>query len=332
MANISDALSILYNTTSENHMLTVIICRTLTILSLTIGLLCNVIVFLAFYKQSETEKAYGYQVAFTITQTLEFFCFGTYLGAFAWLDWIEVQYWFVTNYWLIFVFQYLGLCCHLVLLTCSVFLAVAMAADRVFALIKPVVYRNIDHRRHQSIAIIVCFLISVAVNIPAWKEAKIVRVGDRYIVYEYYYLLSTNSTVERIFYFNAASIARIASLAVLIILNTIMVIMFKLRMTGSNTVTNEGNQQRIRKRKAAEKVLLRVNIYQTCSMVFNQTTHVIWFTLCIFYPVFVRPYIDILAPTFYGWIMLTDTLDAVILASVNKKIRGAILSAMPKCC
>lgn len=131
------------------------IYHVLTPIYLIVGISTDIILLFAFYKQSKTEKAYGYQVIFTISKMLEIFAFGTYLLAEKWFQFDNIS-WFVANYCLMY-FYVTDLGLHVSFIISSLLLSLAMAADRVFALQKPIIYKNIHHFRHQLIATIFCF-------------------------------------------------------------------------------------------------------------------------------------------------------------------------------
>jgi hypothetical protein len=304
-----------------------IIYRIITFFYLIIGIVSNFILLIAFYKQSKTEKAYGYQVVFTVSKTFEIFSFGTYLLAGKWFFALRLE-WFMTNHALISYFV-IGLGLHVSFIISTLLLAIAMAADRLFAVMKPVMYKKTNHLWHQIIAYIGCFAIGFLGGGMYFADVKFKDGKNGF--YEPYFDQELEHALTGQIFFYVRLITRVGGVIILIILNTIMIFVFRKHMAKVNAaVAGLGGDNNKIEKSATEKMLLWINIFQACLMLVNQIPHTLWQVLLFAMPPafetcegkFVGPICD-------GLVMITDTLDFFVVIAINKKMRRLILNAFP---
>lgn len=299
----------------------------LTILYLIIGISTSLILLAAFYKQSRTERAYRYQIVFTLSKLFETYAFGSFLLADKWFQDEEVR-WFVTDYRSMYVFISFGLGLHHTFIISSLLLSIAMAADRVLALRKPMVYKSINHTKHQLIASVVCFALGFLAAGPLFVSKSIVKSGDRFVeIYNY----AIDATIIGSLCFYLRLVLRAGGVVLLVILNVVMFNFFRQRMRKVATMTNNSPQDE--EKRSRDKMLLWLNIYQACIMLANQVPHVSWQVLIFFLTGgFANCEGRLVGALCDAVLMLTDTADFFIVIAIKKKMRKLVVNALPKCC
>lgn len=312
MANISDCNS---NFSYIFDSFCFVVYRIILIFYLTVGSSANFILLLAFHKQSKTEQAYGYQVAFTVSKTFEILSFGSYLLAKKW--WIFNGYdWFISNYGLM-QFSAISIGLHTSFIMSSLLLALAMACDRIFAIKRPLVHRNINHIRHQILASICCFLLSFLVCGKLFLGLKIIPEGDHYVSVD----SGINSTALGRVWFSLYYVFRIGGVLLLVVLTFILIKAFQKRnkQLAAMTTRDEGALN--------DKMLLWANMYQACMLLVNQIPHASWNLL-----LFLK--IDFCGAGFVGLVadsilMITDALDLFLAIVINRRMRRIVSGVIP---
>lgn len=307
--------------------LRIVIYHVLTFIYLILGISTKLILLLAFYRQSKTEKAYAYQVVFTISKIFETFAFGTYLLAGKWFMPDQLD-WFMTSYGLVQFFN-LGQGLHVSFIISSLLLALTMSADRVFAILKPLEYRLVNHTVHKIVACTLCFLIAFLGAGMLFADAKIRVEGDRYVPYFDQIL---EHTVAGQVFFHFRLVCRVAGVILLIILNCLMIILFRKRIAKVASMTLDTKSIE-GKARLAEKTLLWINIYQSCMTLANQLPHVIWQVLLfVLPPSFETCEGRYIGPICDGMLMVTDTTDFFVMMMLYKKMRLMVRRALCYCC
>lgn len=298
-----------------------IIYHYLTPTYIIIGCSGNLILLNAFHKQSKTEKAYWYQVIFTISKTIEILIFGTFLIAGGWLEPAHVS-WFVQSYILVFIFCYIFFVLHLTMIITSLLLAVAMAADRVIAVLRPVKYQTLNHKCHQIFSALCCFLISFFGSGIYFGATRIIQIDNRYTILVdaeiEYGVIGSLCGYTRL-------VTRVGGLILLIILNLTMVLLYRRQKNKVAALSNQAQE----KWRSKEKTLLWINIYQACMMLLNQMPHVTWVHLIP--QVWVGCYGIVIGSACDAMVMITDALDFFIVIAINKRVRKLIMDVvMPR--
>lgn len=129
------------------------------------GLFSYSLAFVSFYKKAKEEKAFGYQIIVTISESIEVITFAIYVALFYWLSGAENgegAIWFRSSYGCMWFAAHFSFPLVNIFISLSMFLAVATAVDRAFALGKPLVYKQINRRRHHAIACTLCLIIAIS--------------------------------------------------------------------------------------------------------------------------------------------------------------------------
>lgn len=130
------------------------------------GLTGHLLYLLAFYRQSQKEPAYLYQIFITISETLELLAFALYSATIRFSgDGYPGSVWFMSSYVCMWYSNRLATPLLDALITISMLLSLCMVSDRVFALWRPYTHRSIDHKRQAWIALSACVLVGVSASI-----------------------------------------------------------------------------------------------------------------------------------------------------------------------
>lgn len=302
----------------------------LTPIYLFMGLTGNFILLAAFHRQSKKETAYAYQVFLTISKTLEILSFSTFLISYKLLagSGTDGVAWFRNSYFLMYITARLGASSVIFFMICSLLFSVAMAADRVFALSRPFVYKNIRHGLHQGLAALICISWCFVICVSECWRFDLSAEGSQYqiVVFESY--LNTTTAVA---FGHTRAITRLSGIIILVMLCVWMTIAFRARIRKVAQMT--AAQQKEQTSKAAEKTLLLLNVYQALLMCCNQIPHVSLHIMIFLWPSFSRCGDLLWAPICDGAVMVTDTLDFFIVMAINKRMRSIVTKAMPaRCC
>lgn len=295
-----------------------------------VGIGGNVMLLIAFYKQAKQEKAYAYQIFLTLSKLCEIFTFSLFMGTYKWFSGIESSGsgWYMSNYPLMFFATHMASPIFNCFIMVSLFLSVAMTADRVFALGKTFVYKNINHSRHQLIAVVACVFIGVSTNVFEVKRWTLHQVGTGANTsyrgeFDEVYLKTEIASA----FGHLRTTVRLVGVAALVVLNVAMVMIFR----GHTKKVGQmiAGDKREHDRKAADKILLILTICQSCLMCFSQIPHsshlIASFASANYGPCYGRisgPFVD-------TCIQIGDAADFFVVIAVNKRMRQAVFGMIP---
>lgn len=304
---------------------------------LTVGLSTNIILLVAFYKQSKQDNAYAYQVSLTMSKSCEIFTYSMFIMSYKWCAAVETPVgctWFMKNYSLMFYAAHIACPVFNGFIIISLLLSVAMSADRVFALAKPFVYKNINHKRHHRIATAICVVTGVltsAFEVNRWHvlwppSGHPVLENETYLVrYDEEYLATDLAT----YLGHLRTTLRILAVFTLISLNIAMAMIFRKRNKKVGHLVS-GNDTKERERKAAERTLLILTVYQSVLNAIAQTPHSGYSIAAAASPVFNRCYGIVVAPFVDMAIELSDSADFFVVIAINKRMRRLVLQVLPR--
>lgn len=295
---------------------------------LVVGLAGNVTLLIAFWKRSKTEKPYTYQVILTASKTLEIWCFGVYLFTLfnmaGFTD--EGVSWYRRNFFFMVCSAHLGPALHMLFIISSLLCSVAMAADRVFALWKPFIYKDIKHNRHQIVATALCFLIPSCTVIQDIWYLEIISEGEVYKIIPNEVFIG--GLLAKSFAYLRSAI-RVVGVFLLVILCILMISLFRSRMLKVGQLSIPEDKDKAR--KEADRNLIILNVYQSILMCLNQIPHACWQIIIFMAPQMERCYATTVGPSCDAFIYLTDSIDIFIVLAINKKMREIVLSAVSPC-
>lgn len=288
-----------------------------------IAIIARLICLWAFYGQSTKEKAYTYQLYLIAAELFDTVAFTFFLigNMFSAMERSGGQVWFQKSYILMFMAAHVTLPVSHTLNVSTLFLAVSMAADRVFACAKPFVYRNIRHILHQRVALGSSVLISF---VTTFYNSWMFSVGNGPETYQ----LVPDRSYERSMLghalANTGNIVRTVGLIALITCNVAVIRFHKRRMAHVATMIHGGAGKD--EKKATERTLIQLTL---CQSFF---TSIVMFGYVAFYtsmysggtPPFGPCGAYTYGPMLNVMLLVCDAANGCATVVVNKKTRQAV--------
>lgn len=144
-----------------------------------VGLISHVFCLITFYKHYKKEKAFAYQFFVSFSQLLVVIMVSSSNTMLMNLSGYRLpgSLWFQQSYYLMRA-AYLASSLYNGFLTVSLLMSVSLAADRLFAIMKPFVYNKIKKGHHQAFAVALCFLLACP---PAFSTRFVIKSVKRAI-------------------------------------------------------------------------------------------------------------------------------------------------------
>lgn len=296
----------------------------------TLGLLGHVICASAFLKQAKNEKAYVYQIFLEITQCFNNVMFSVYLMASLGSGIERAGYrWYQQSYILMWYAAHLAIPLSDSFEACCLLLSVSMAADRAFALFKPFVYKTIDNKKHQAVALTMSITLGFGITFFNIRLFEVQTEDDHYIIgVDEEFVGTLTSTVLS----HACNATRMIGLLILILCNVSIVRNFKKHMaqksklTASQSSTND--KVREAKEKATEKTLLLLTITQSFFTAVSMFSLVVFYTAVYLVPLFNVCDHLLYAPLLNCIVMVSDMGNTWVIMVLNRKSREIFLKTL----
>lgn len=290
---------------------------------ISLGIFSSIVLLIAFAMQAKQEQNYAYQLVVVASRAIENVSFGFYLVSAYWYSGLyeDKAEWFISSYALMFISMRLSMFLNFFLLYTNLFLTVAISADRVFALWKPFVYKNINHAHHTAVATSLSVAIAFLISVDHCWYYEVVEVGNNVYTAQmnYAYLsMGIAKILEDI-----RTPLRLMTIAGLIALNILMVLGYQRRMKKLQLMSTT-NQDKADARTEANKELLILTICQCCLTCLEEIPHAImhillhqsdYWGMCGL----------ILSPVVHGAIIIADLAEFLVVISVNRKMRQNVI-------
>lgn len=293
----------------------------------TVGVFGHLLCVAAFVKQARKENAYLYQLFLEITECFRIVAFIFYLLAFLGSGIERDGYgWYQKNYFLMWYTAYMAVPVVTFLAMCCNLLNVAMAADRVFALLKPFVYKTIKHKSHQCVALVLSLLLGFSVTLLNFRLFKLQNIGDRYIVVVD---IDYVGTLASMVLFHIANNTRTVCLLMLIASNVIILHKFrkhlrhKAKMNTTETSRSEKKRE-VRDKGKKERSLIFLTTAQSFFGTLTRLSHILFMTAVYTVPTFHICDNSLYAPLFNVGQMCCDIAKIFVIASCDRKTRDTV--------
>jgi hypothetical protein len=294
-----------------------------------IGLVTRSISIAAFYKAYKEEKGYGYQLVASILEMFEIIASTLNMLTTNNMSGLRLPgaLWFQQNYFLMWYSAVLAVPIKHAFITTSLLISLAMSADRVFALAKPFVYKNVNHKRHLAIIVVISLCIGFSTSIFDMFRYQVCNGDNRYkLCTDKVYTSSTTANVLSWI----RTLLRIIANLILIICNIAMVIYYRSSANKINT-SQHSNDQRTIKRKATEKSLILLticdSIFTTAVMSMSNTYYILTYSD----PKFSSCAGQIVAPVTDIIIQVAGVAKFFALLGISKQFRETIYKLFSNC-
>lgn len=227
-----------------------------------LGATSQFVALLAYRKEIKNETGYGYQSFVSIAKITEIIVgFFTYLFGYHFAGTFSSPGgapWFLNCYPCMWYVAKVTVPLSTTLIVLSLMLPTAMAVDRALALMKPLWYRTINHRRHQLVALGCCILLSILTVVEiCWRNDVGAKNGTYAVVSNAAYIAAPASSVLSLI----RHVIRISCVAVMI--SAYLLVLVNLRkVTGQLSQMTGRNEAKEKERKRLQKVLCVLLAYQ----------------------------------------------------------------------
>lgn len=287
---------------------------------LLLGIFGNLLCLLAFLKQAKSEKGYCYQIYRVLASIGEVVTFSLFMLAYQWsgintleLGSIDGSPWFQKVYFLMFFAAHMAIpLCNALSVVCLL-LSVSMAADRVFAFVKPFVYKNIRHSWHQRVALTLSVTLGFGVTFYNVFLFEVDATMTSYHIAPNIPYLVTNLALGLAYLCNAT---RIAGLALLIGCNLALLRLYKGRMVNMSQDSNREAQK-----KANERTLTLLTLCESLFTGISMLSYTVFYTAAYTVPSFNVCEHRVFAPVLDILVMLSDIANTCASVAINKKTR-----------
>lgn len=313
----------------------------LTPIYFVVAFIGHILCLVGFVKRAKIEPTYSYQIYICMAKLLEIVFFTIFVITYKWLSGIESQgvKWYKENYYLMWYAAHESTPMSNSCISTSLFMAVAMTGDRLFAMWKPFVYRNINAKRHQAIAVCVCFLLGWSTSIFDWFRYELISGDNIYVA------VVNSGYVGGILGITLANIRnafRAGAVLALVVGNIILVRLFSrhckvkpIAAAGAGAGAGAKRKSIIEiekqaKRKSSEQNLLIIVVAQSILTSVVIFLFVTYYVLSYADPAFIFCKGVMFASVMDGTLEISDMIIFVVVVAVDKKVRKAILAAITR--
>lgn len=292
-----------------------------------IGILSRGLCLVAFYKQSKHDKAYGYQGFAALSELFEVItvalCMAT-RNNFAGYR-LPGATWFQKSYALMWYAAHLASPLEQGMITTSLLISLSMAADRTFAMAKPFLYKNINHRRHQLIAATISFTLGLSTSAFDAFRYQLRYDGIKYeMTVKEEYVATQGAFALAIF----RNVVRILANLALVLCNILMIVYYRLKAHKVRAM--DGNEERMAKRKSTHRTLVMLTLCQSVFTTSDLTMFNVYYSLVYMDSRFTSCFGKVMAPMDDLVLQITGVLEVFVLLSISRNFRAIISSVL--CC
>lgn len=288
------------------------------------GLFGHLVSLIAFYHKSKKESVYLYQLFLSVNETLGTFTYVLYMAfcSFPDLDGQPGVTWYLSSYICMWIGAHVITTLGNIVVTLSMLLGISMASDRVFALGKPALYKNINHKKRQLIALIVCAVIAVISSVYDSLAFYPVLTDDG--IYTIVVDESFVGTFVGKFLFYLASTVRGVAAPTLAAINIAMIVLYR-RYAKAGRMISGGVEET--KRKEQQKILALLASFESFFTLCQVILYIVYFSFLVegFYACkgsFFTPIGDAL-------IQIFSVCDFYVMFAISKSFRRMIFESVP---
>lgn len=281
---------------------------------------------LVYRKQLQLgNSAYTYQIFVSTNQAASQLHQVVYILVYHFWSGIYVKYagWFTGCYLCMWYAAHLITSLSNIFGFLEILFGICITADRILALTKPFLYKNLNHKRHQTFAFLISLFISTGASIFDCFRLDVASDSD--LGYRTVYNLEYMQGIGAVL-IQASTAIRLFITAILFVLNSVMIYFYRTKfLTQAKLVFTDKSE---RKRKDNEKTLIILSLCQSC-FIFLDTCG----TLVAYMLFYVAPYAytcgDVAAYCFYIAQWAVRAVDFYLLSAVSKPFRAMVIQAIP---
>lgn len=284
-----------------------------------------------FYRQSKKEPAYFYQIALTVGKALEMLLAIEYCAVFVFAySPTGGAAWFKANYALMWFTAHLAIPLVNMNFTSNLLLAISMAGDRVFAIWKPILYKQTNKKPIQFSTLFISVLLGISTSIfdcfrysdPTFDSEK--RVYDVPLNTEFV-ATSLSAGLSR---FRDA--LRLAGLLALIILNIFIIVGYRNKTRKVARMTRRtADEKKERKEMKAEMTLTLITAFQCLFTTISTASLMIFYITLSVKPSFGTCEVFLWAAILDAFVQFTAMANFYIVVAISKQFRRLMAEHLP---
>lgn len=303
-----------------------LICKIQMPILFTFGLLGQSLLLIALYQQSKKETAYWYQIVLTLSEVALIFTRASAVLLFYYLTAFEGTgpTWFSSCYGCLWVAAHFTIPLKNMFVTTSLLLAVVMSADRIFALGKPFVYKNIKHKRHQAIACATCVAIGISSSFFSTIQfyPKLGKSGFYFINIDSAFVASKIAVVLS----QLRNAVQIIGTVALLCCNAVMIILYRKYV---RKVENVGAASEVKKRREQKKVLMVLAVSESVCNLISMSAVISLYAMLFTIPNFNQCENPFITPLTDITVDVAAAADCYVAFIVSKTFRKMIFESVP---
>lgn len=287
----------------------------------------HIVLLVTFFKQRKSEPAYMYQLINAFGTTCEMVFHILYICTsklWAGMGPTDGAIWFRRIYPLMVYATYVANTAYNTFLCSSMLFSLSMSIDRIFALTKPFLYKNINKSHHQLAAFIISMVISFGITIPDSFRYKVIQTADE--SYAKVYNPDNSNSVYAKVMVHVRNTVFMVGVVLLVVSNTALLRLFRNRNAKVKVITGTSQNEKLRKKK--EKTLIFLSLAQACSVTIKMTGLALLFAL-LYYPVFATCGVRLYDPLFTATQELVDIIELYMIFALSDRCRVMVAKAFP---
>lgn len=292
----------------------------------------HILCLLAYHRQSKKEHAYLTQIFITISETVQIFT-TTICVAFQGLwHFGNGPGWFLSCYPCIAYLAYCAGAFENVSITITLFLTLAMAADRLYAIWRPHLYKSRHHKRDHITAAVVSLIFGVLINVYQIFQAEVGVDDDGHYTVVLVAPKSSRTVATLLSAFAQLRVAvRLLATICLICFNLLLLHFYnqRSRKVQQMAQSSSGSASQRKKKEEEEKTLLLLSVIQSLYVSVGMTLHGCMVLLIYSIPTFFSCGYRIMSPAIEIVFQTGDIVVFITMMITRPHYRKMILAGVP---
>lgn len=276
-------------------------------------------VLVGFYRKSKPESTQNYQIYIIAVTTAELLTFALYSLSVQWCNDTIFSSWCPQSLPVLWYGYHVSFTLENSLTTTKLFLSISMAADRVLALARPVLYKTLRKVRHRRAALCICFFLGLSTSVFDGFRMQVIWNPTTF---------TYSGKVDKDFINSSLGIGlawlrntvRIVGLIILIILNVAVLRLYHRKMF--EIFKASANDKLEMERRKDERALVAVTVTQSFCTAVDMTFHCIYYSVQYMAPFFAGCTGKLMTPIFEFTAQVTAAGQFFAVLRVSASMRS----------
>lgn len=304
-----------------------------------LGVVGHAVCLLVFYRQAKKESTYAYQIFVAVSEIFEMIAFTLFSLSFRWWSGIEAEgrgaEWFMRSRWLMLYAAHVSFPFLNAVLTTTLLLSLCMSADRLVALWKPFLYKRMDHRKYQRLALISSIVLGMSTSIFDGFRFRVVPYqrstndSKSPVIYRAVGELEYMNSLQAVCLAHTRDALRIAALMALITCNVFITRFYRKRTVRLGSLTST-DDDRLQHRRNKERTLVLLTVSQSVLTSVGTTFLILFYAIVYANPNFLTCGGLLMAPILDATLQLASIIDTFIVIAIDRRFRRMVSKVLPR--